>query len=270
MRRMFEAGVVPRIAMLRPDGPARAEVILRVFGLPESQVSDRLAALGAEDPLASVHDRLAFPEVLVRLVVVRDDAAQAEAAVAALAGEARRRLAPYVHGEGDDTYAAAVGRALRSLAATLALAESCTGGLAGDIVTNTPGSSDYLRLGVVAYSNQAKCQLLGVPAELIAAHGAVSAEVATAMAQGARRLGATTLGIGVSGIAGPAGGSAEKPVGLVHFALAAPDGEVAREIRFPGSREQVKRVAAFAALSLILRYAEAGSVAAMAKGALWR
>ncbi len=143
---------------------------------------------------------------------------------------------------------------LRERGETLAVAESCTGGLLAQQVTAIAGCSDVFRAGLVTYSDDAKMLLLGVPAELLLAHGAVSAEVAAAMASGARRAGRADFGIGITGIAGPGGATAEKPVGLVHWAVAAPDGRtVAASATFPGSRDDVRLRAAAAAFDALRR-----------------
>jgi len=139
---------------------------------------------------------------------------------------------------------------------TVATAESCTGGLVAHLITEVPGSSGYLAGGIVAYSNAVKERELGVPAELLAAHGAVSAQVAIAMAEGARdRLGAD-LGVGVTGVAGPDGGTDAKPVGLVYVAVAGPGDPVVRRFLWPGDRSANKRDSAQAALELLLERAE--------------
>ena len=127
-----------------------------------------------------------------------------------------------------------VGRLLKERQATLAVAESCTGGLLAHRMTNIPGSSEYFERGVVVYSNQAKTELLQVPGELIAELGAVSAPVAEKMAEGVRHLSRATLGLAITGIAGPGGGSADKPVGTVFIALSGPDGTASRRYQFWG------------------------------------
>jgi len=137
---------------------------------------------------------------------------------------------------------------------TLALAESCTGGLVADTITNVAGSSQFLLGGVVAYANEAKEKILGVPAETLAEHGAVSEEVARAMARGARRLLGADLGLGITGIAGPGGATPAKPVGLVHIAVAGPWGETARRLVLDGERLANKRGFAQAALGLLIAY----------------
>ena len=168
-----------------------------------------------------------------------------------LLSEARARLGDAVFGEGEDSYAAAVGRSLRSRGATLAVAESCTGGLIGAMLTSVPGSSDYLLLDAVTYANAAKERVLHVPPEVLMAHGAVSSECVRAMAVNARDVAGADLAIAVSGIAGPSGGTPQKPVGTVFFALATAHGVTARERRFAGDRTSVQRQAAWAALAMV-------------------
>ena len=135
---------------------------------------------------------------------------------------------------------------------TLATAESCTGGLVGAALTNLPGSSAWYRGGVVAYANELKIRLLGVPAEILAAHGAVSLETARAMAAGARAATGADFAVSITGIAGPAGGTPEKPVGLVFIGVAAPHGTATFKHHFSGSRADVRNAAAEAALRQLL------------------
>ena len=140
---------------------------------------------------------------------------------------------------------------------TLATAESCTGGLVGAALTNLPGSSAWYLGGVVAYANELKIRLLGVPAEILAAHGAVSLETARAMAQGARAAAAADFAVAITGIAGPAGGTPEKPVGLVFIGVAAPHGTATFKHHFSGSRAEIRQAATEAALRHLLEAVEA-------------
>jgi nicotinamide-nucleotide amidase len=135
----------------------------------------------------------------------------------------------------------------------VAVAESCTGGLLAELVTNVPGASDVFDLGVVSYANAMKEKLLGVPGEVLLAHGAVSEPVARAMAEGIRRAAGATWGIGITGVAGPSGGTPEKPVGTVHLALAGPSGTEHLLHQFRGDRERIRRLSAFGALDLLRR-----------------
>ena len=145
-----------------------------------------------------------------------------------------------------------IAAALLARRQTLATAESCTGGLVGAALTDLPGSSAWYRGGVIAYANELKTGLLGVPPELLAAHGAVSAQTAAAMAAGARTRTGADFAIAITGIAGPSGGSPEKPVGLVFLAVAHPDGTATFEHRFAGSRADIRAAAAETALRHLL------------------
>ena len=147
-----------------------------------------------------------------------------------------------------------IGEELRKRGLTLAVAESCTGGLLASLITDVPGSSDYFVGGVVAYSNTVKEEVLGVPRDVLRTAGAVSPECARAMAEGARKLLGTDLALATTGIAGPTGGTSQKPVGLVYVALAHPDGTEVREHRFVGSRRGNKHSAAHGALELLLEF----------------
>ncbi len=238
--------VVPRIAEAAGVSPPGVRQ-LRVFGFTESEVDARLAGL-SDAPGVSLAYRFTFPEIHVTLRVRGDDAAPR---LEELAAEAERRLAGRVFSRGERSYAGAVLDALRDAGATLAVAESCTGGLIGRLLTDVPGSSDAFVGGVIAYDNALKEALLGVPGDVCEEHGAVSEPVARAMAAGVRDRTGATWGVSVTGIAGPGGGTADKPVGLVHAALAGPAGEQHRRWRFPGDREQVRLLTAYAALGLV-------------------
>jgi nicotinamide-nucleotide amidase len=146
-----------------------------------------------------------------------------------------------------------IGALLRQGGLKLAIAESCTGGLIGHRITDVPGSSDYFIGGIVAYANEAKAGVVGVPAGLIAEHGAVSEPVARALAEGVRRAGGAAWGIGITGIAGPGGGTPEKPVGTVWVALAGPGGTEAVHRVWRGDRDRVRKTAAYEALDLLRR-----------------
>lgn len=145
-----------------------------------------------------------------------------------------------------------LGQLLRTRGLTLAVAESCSGGLICHRLTNVPGASDYFLGGAVTYSNQAKMELLQVPAATLAAHGAVSAETATAMVTGVRELFHSEVSVAVTGIAGPTGGTPEKPVGTVYIAVAGPRGVEARRFAFQGTREEIKAQTAEAALTWLV------------------
>jgi nicotinamide-nucleotide amidase len=250
LQAMFAAEIAPRLT--GSNDCVQRQVRLRTYGKPESEVNDLLAGIEAKLGVTLGY-RATFPEIEVKVLARAATATEAEATARRAAAEVRERLGDTVFGEGDATLAQALGELLSERGLSLALAESCTGGLIAELVTATPGSSAYFWGGLVSYANAAKTKLLGVPEELLAAHGAVSPEVARAMAEGARRAFATDLALAVTGIAGPSGGSADKPVGLVHFALATKQETIQLERRFPGRRELVRRFAAFAGLALVRR-----------------
>jgi nicotinamide-nucleotide amidase len=245
---MFDTHVVPALEAL-PREPA-AQVLLRSYGLPESSVNDRLSDIETAFDVTLGY-RARFPEVDVKVLAYRDNLADAERAARRAAEAVRERLGGVVFAEGDLDYPAWLGALLAERGASLGLAESCTGGLVAELMTRVPGASRYLLGSLVTYANRAKETLLGVPGALIERHGAVSAEVACAMAEGARRALGADFGLAVTGIAGPGGATAEKPVGLVHFAVSDAAGTAPRERVFAGTRAQVRRRAAYAALALL-------------------
>ncbi len=249
MERIYDECVVRRIGA--QAAPRSYQIVLRTYGMGESAVGERLAGLEAAMQGVTLGYRVRPPEVDVKVLARGDDLGSARALAERAAAEARTRLGDAVFGGDDDLYAAAVGRALRSRGCTLAVAESCTGGLIGAMLTAVPGSSDYLLLDAVTYSNAAKERVLRVPAEVLLGHGAVSAECVRAMADGARRVAGSDLAVSVSGIAGPGGGSPEKPVGTVFFALSSEHGTEVCERRFVGDRASVQRQAAYVALSMV-------------------
>ncbi|HXC67137.1 MAG TPA: nicotinamide-nucleotide amidohydrolase family protein, partial [Nitrospiraceae bacterium] len=172
-----------------------------------------------------------------------------------LAEDVRSRLNVWLFAEGRDTMEEVVGRELTKRGLTLAVAESCTGGLIGHRLTQVAGSSAYVDRGAICYSNQAKTEMLGVPETLIAQYGAVSREVAAAMACGMRERAHVSLGLSVTGIAGPGGGTETKPVGLVYIGLDdGTGGPITREFRFHGDRNVIKHRSSQAALDLLRRW----------------
>lgn len=249
MKTMFAELVAPALGPFLRD--AMHQVRLKTFGMTESGVNDRLAGIEQEHGVTLAY-RAHFPEIEVKVLARAEvlDAARARARAAADAVIAR--LGPdVVYGEGDVTFAEELGKLLVSKKLTLAVAESCTGGTVGRLLTERSGASEFFVGGVISYANSAKQSLLGVPATLLSEHGAVSAEVARAMAQGALAALGSDLALALTGVAGPTGGTPEKPVGLVFFAVATKDGVSDRQMAFPGSRTQVRDLGAFAGLALV-------------------
>jgi len=250
MKKMYSEQVAPRIRALAPNNLFQSR--LRTFGLPESIVGEKLA--GVEDAFAgtTIGYRAHFPEIEVKVLARAASHAAARDLCERATAEVRARLGSVVYGDAEDTFAGVVGRALRSRGWSLAIAESCTGGLVGHLLTTEPGASDFLLLDAVTYANSAKSRILGVEEETIRWHGAVSPEVAAAMATGARRVSGADMALALTGIAGPSGGSEEKPVGTVYIAVAKPDGTTDVKHRvFGGERVQIQTLAAYAGLQLV-------------------
>jgi nicotinamide-nucleotide amidase len=253
MKPMMEETVLPWLVRLRGGDEVFVARAFQTFGLTESGLDELVA--GLVDPAeARVSFRASFPEISLRLVVHGPPGEAAERADA-LAARVREKIGPFLYGEGAVTMEEVVGRLLRARGLTVALAESCTGGLVAHRLTNVPGSSEYVRGAVVAYANTAKEALLGVRADTLATHGAVSEETAAEMAMGARRVFGTSLAVSTTGIAGPTGGTPEKPVGTVCIGLAADASLVARRYQLWGTRDWVKLFASQLALDWMRRHA---------------
>ncbi len=250
MEQMFEQHVAPRIRSLAADDSY--QVRLRTFGLPESVVGEKLAGVEAAYPGITLGYRAHFPEIEVKVLARSSSRAAAMRLCEEATREVKSRLGATIYGEGDDTFAGVVGRALRTRGWTLAIAESCTGGLVGHLLTREPGASDFLLLDAVTYANSSKARVLGVDEETIRWHGAVSPEVAEAMARGARRVAGSDVALSLTGVAGPSGGSEDKPVGTVYIALARADGGIEIQKRLlSGGRERIQILAAYQALQIV-------------------
>jgi nicotinamide-nucleotide amidase len=212
-----------------------ASRMLRFWGVSESTLAEQVADL-LESTNPTVAPYAGAGEVKLRLTARAASPGEAEALLTPVEAEIRARAGLACFGVDDDSLASVVLELLRRRGQTLAVAESCTGGGIGAALAAVPGASEVFLGGVIAYANAVKQGLLGVPAELLAAHGAVSDPVARAMAEGARRATGAHWAMAVTGIAGPGGGSADKPVGLVHIAVAGPDGCDSEGVRFGASR----------------------------------
>jgi nicotinamide-nucleotide amidase len=252
MKSIFDQHIAPRVAA-RVGGVRAQKRIWRVAGKGESHVDHALRGLvdGLED--TTLHFRIAYPENLVTVVVRRSDEAAANEVLDRLDVEVRKRLGDHVYATGETTLAAAVGQRLLARGQTLAVAESCTGGMVGQWITAVPGSSRWFVGGVIAYANSVKEGLLGVQPATLAAHGAVSEPVVLEMAEGARRSTGAAWGVAVSGVAGPDGGTADKPVGTVFVAVAGAGVQEARKLFWPSEREQIRQLASQAALHLLFK-----------------
>ena len=244
--RALETAPVQRI-LARTDVPTRR--VLRVYGVSESAVARALDEAGGDGDGVEVTICARDFELHVDVVAEPGADADAEALIARL----RAPLADYVFSEDEVSIEELVLDACRSCGLTLGTAESCTGGMIAARLTDVPGSSEVFRGAVVAYANDIKEQELDVPAVLLAAHGAVSAEVAAAMAHGARQRLGVDVAVAVTGVAGPGGGTPEKPVGLVFLHAAGPAGELAQQFELPRDRDWIRSRATVAALHLLRR-----------------
>jgi nicotinamide-nucleotide amidase len=247
-RGLCEEWLLPRVAARLSEVPAAR--LVKLFAVPESHADHAMRPVMDDPANAGVRFgfRAHWPEVHVKWVV---PGADARARADRIADRVRAIFGDAVWGEGKDELPELVVARLAARGERVAVAESCTGGLLSELVTRVSGASAVFDLGVVAYANAMKERMVGVPAAALAAHGAVSESVARALAEGARRAGAATWGLGVTGVAGPTGGTPEKPVGTVHLALAGPDGTTAVQRLYRGDRERIRRHAAYEALNLL-------------------
>jgi nicotinamide-nucleotide amidase len=251
---LMESALEPWLAE-RSGGIARETAVLKIAGLPESVVEERIAPAYEEFGREAITVLASAGEIRLQATAAGPETAR-RARLQAMIGRLSELAGDAVYTtREEDTLESVIGDLLRAAGATLTAAESCTGGLFSQRITAVAGSSDYFLGAAVTYSNELKTQLVGVPAEMIAGHGAVSEPVARAMAEGVRRTLRSDWGVGITGIAGPGGGSEEKPVGTVHLAVAGPrDGEVEhRHIRLPGDRNRVRRFATQIILEMLRR-----------------
>ncbi|HJN17949.1 MAG TPA: competence/damage-inducible protein A [Armatimonadota bacterium] len=251
MHEMMERHALPRILgfLGEPTGH-RLLKRLRLCDVGESSCAQILEDVMRPDANPLVCSYASPGEVVLEITARAETEAEAEAMLAARDAEIRERLPGNVYATGDDGMEAALGLALREQGKTITTAESCTGGLIASRITDVSGASEYFLQGIVSYSNDAKMRLLGVPAELLAEHGAVSGPVARAMVEGAREVAGADFAIAVTGIAGPTGGTDEKPVGLVYIAVGDESGAVVEEYTWPGTRYQFKQRVSQTALNM--------------------
>jgi nicotinamide-nucleotide amidase len=253
LRALFEAEVRPRLSKV--GGKERLfKRDLRVTGLPESEVEQRVSSLYALYPGTQTTILATAAGIQLHPSVWSEDAASAEKVLDEMVERMAAALGENVFSTRGETLERVVARILTENRATIAVAESCTGGMLAERLTNVPGSSAYFLGGVVCYSNGLKTSMAGIPAALIELKGAVSPEVALALADGIRKRSRATLGVGVTGIAGPSGGTAEKPVGLVHIAIANGNEPHEKAFHLIGDRDQIRQRATVAALDMVRRH----------------
>lgn len=233
--------------------PTRKMRTMLTTGIAESLLAERLSGIETLHPSVSVAYLPTLGGVRLRITADGDSAERSEELLEQTSEFITSRIVQYVYGEGDCTLAEALGNELRRRGLSIAVAESCTGGLVADLLTDTPGSSDYFERGVITYSNRSKEELLRVPSSILQQHGAVSGETAIAMANGIRERASTSIGLSTTGIAGPSGGSSEKPVGLVWIGISTAEKSLVIKGHFGNSRRMIKERAAHAALDTVRR-----------------
>ena len=254
MIRMLHDSVLPYLA----ERNTRKRVIrieqLNVFGPCESEVDELLSGIAQPDQGLYLGICVTFPWMRITLRAEADSDDKAAALLAPASRLVQERLDEYVFSQGGITIDETVAALFLQQGMTLALAESCSGGMIAQRITSISGSSRYFLEGAVTYSNAAKSRQLGVDATLLVEKGAVSGEVASAMAKGVRQAAGSDLGLAVTGIAGPDGGTGDKPVGTVFISLAAPDGCWTKRFQFSGSRDEIRTITAWTALDWLRRY----------------
>lgn len=254
LEKMMANVVIPRIIKYFGRGETFLKRSLKFFGVTESKLNTLLADLSWSSDSYRISSLPHFPEVEIKIIAWGGSPEEVERILNNVENMIRERAGSYIYGTDSQTLEERVGALLRERKMTLAVAESCTGGLIGDMITKVPGSSDYFERGLVTYSNRAKIELLGVPEEVLRRHGAVSESTARAMAKGVRERSRTSIGLATTGIAGPTGGSPEKPVGTVFIAVTDGDKTICKRYQFGGDRLRIKALTASVALENLRRF----------------
>ncbi len=252
LKAMFERQCLPRLARIVPQQVIRT-IELRVAGMGESDLDQLIAPVYKKYANPATTILAGAGDIQIHLRARCDTLAEADALLAEVAGPIELLLGDRIYSRNGDSLEVVVGDLLRKNHATVSVAESCTGGLLGERLTSIPGSSDYFVGGVISYSNELKIELLGVPPEILAEHGAVSKETAEAMAMGVRRRTNSTYALSVTGVAGPGGGSEAKPVGTTYIGLANAAGVEVLRRQFIGDRARIRSFASQIALDLLRR-----------------
>jgi len=254
MRHLMDAFVLPELLSLYERPPVMRQRLLKVYGLDEPRIAELFSSLQQRSGDVVFGFYPQFPENHITMSLRGANDAAVTAALNSVERDILSLVGPYVFAKGDQEMEEVVGHLLSERKKTLSVAESCTGGLIGHRLTNVAGSSTYFQGGVVSYSNESKNHLLHVASKTLEEYGAVSAETAEEMARGIRKQMKADLGLAVTGIAGPTGGSREKPVGTVYIGLDSADGTVSRRYRFFGRRKQVKLNTSMMALDWVRRH----------------
>jgi len=252
LKAMFQQQCLPRLIRIAPKQAIRT-AFLRITGMPESDLDALISPVYKKYADVATTILAANGDLQVHLRARRETEAEAEALLAEVVPPIESLLGDRLYSRNGDPLEVLVGKLLLERHATLAVAESCTGGMLGARLTTVPGSSQYFAGGFITYSNQLKRELLGVPAETLESFGAVSPETAEAMAAGARQRTGSTYAVSITGVAGPDGGTEEKPVGLVYLGIAGPEGTTVSQRRFIGDRERIRVFTTQAALDQLRR-----------------
>jgi nicotinamide-nucleotide amidase len=253
MKPMMENSVIPWINANRGTDKVYAVRVFQTFGISESALDEAVAGLIKPEE-AKVSFRASFPQISLK-VRVEGAPGEVNRKLDELSKRVREKISQYAYAEGDVSMEEVVGQLLVEKNLTLSIAESCTGGLIGHRITNVPGCSRYFKSDLVTYSNDVKEGILGVSEETLKAHGAVSEECVREMAAGVRKRTGTSVAVATSGVAGPDGGTPDKPVGTVCIALSADDQSISRRYQFRGTRDWVKLITSQVALDWLRRYA---------------
>jgi len=252
MKPMIEESVIPWLAANRGRDTVYASRAFQTFGISESALDEAVSGLIRPDE-GRVSFRASFPQISLR-ILVEGMPGEVDKKLESLCARVREKISSFAFAEGETTMEEVVGRLLTEKRLTLAIAESCTGGLIGHRLTNVAGSSKYLKADLVTYSNDSKIKVLGVREETLQRHGAVSEQCVLEMAAGARRVAGSDIAIATSGIAGPSGGTAERPVGTVCIAMVAEGVSASRRYQLWGNRDWVKLLTSQVALDWIRRH----------------
>ncbi|MFH1074947.1 MAG: competence/damage-inducible protein A [Candidatus Firestonebacteria bacterium] len=254
MKPMMTDTVIPFLkSHFKTEGIIKSRV-LKTFGLGESRVDELIGDLFHLNTNPTIALLASHSEVKIRLTAKAKDDAEAELLISELEMKIRERLDENIFGVDDENMEKNIGMLMTMQKRTIATAESCTGGLIANKITDVPGSSSYFLRGIICYSNQSKIDTLNVKRITLDMYGAVSKQVAEEMAEGIRKVAETDIGLAITGIAGPGGGSEQKPVGLVYIALSTDNEMISRECRFSGERALIKERAAQTALDMLRRY----------------
>jgi nicotinamide-nucleotide amidase len=254
MKRMMDESVIPMLLERRPPEKVIRVKVLKLFGLPEAEVDSLLKGITNPRSPVTVAYQAVFPEIRVKLRAEGDNEKEAFQNLEGVYRKALEILKDHLFAEDEETMDSVVAALFRDKGVTLAISESCTGGYMAKRITDIPGSSAYFLEGVVTYSNAAKMRMLGVSPRLLEEKGAVSPEVATAMAKGMREISGSDIALAITGIAGPEGGSSEKPAGTVFIALSTASDCNAKMYRFSWDRDGVRTMTVFTALNRLRRH----------------